>query len=82
MPRPGDGGAFRYVGRSYDPTAEGDKYPVSTTPYECEPGTGEALYLARECRDGALVPADKATADALGLALKDPKPARVAKDGS
>ena len=61
------GNPARFVGRTFDPDLLG--YPASSDPHECESGTGEALYLIREVKDGALIPADKETAAACGVAF-------------
>lgn len=75
MARPNGGGAFRYVGRVFDPSAPDEKYPVSSTPYECESDTGEANYLIRCCRDRDLLPADEATARVCGVPFSKSKSA-------
>lgn len=80
MPRPSPGTPFRFVGRRHDPNDPGDKYPATTEPYECDHDTGEALYLAREVRDGTLRPADAETARACGVDFEDAD--ESAKDGS
>lgn len=81
MARPQAGGAFRYVGREFDPNAAGEKYPVSKTPYECDSDSPEGAYLAKCCREGDLIPADDATAKACGVPLPKAAP-KSAKDGS
>lgn len=84
LPRQAIGGLHRYVGRAYDASAPGgEHYPPTKEPYECEAGTGEAVYLARAVKDGDLIVADKATADALGVPFDGPKATpKPAKDGS
>lgn len=79
MSRPQPGGAFRYVGRTFDASAPGHSV-VSRDAYECDAESGEGAYLAKCCREGDLIAADEATAKFCGVKAKGA--AKVAKDNS
>lgn len=65
-------GVPEHVVREHTPAISGD-------PHECDLGSGEAEYCAAQARAGHLAPADKATADAIGVPL--PVPVKTSQKG-
>lgn len=63
----------RRIGRKFNP--ETKAYDLSK-PYECEDGTREAARCRKFLIRGDVVPADKATADALGVPFATVEPAQ------
>lgn len=62
----------RYVGRKFQPAADGKpaSHPATEKPYEVDSSGQEGRRLKRVCRrDGSLYPADAATAKACGVEL-------------
>lgn len=60
------GQVARFVGREWSESIHG--FPAASEPYECDSETDECRRLLKIARrDGALLPADQATADAIGV---------------
>jgi hypothetical protein len=63
------GSPARYYGREFD--GETRSYPASAEPFEVDSDSDHGLKCAKHCRKGALWPADKATAAAIGAEFVD-----------
>lgn len=77
------GAAARYYGYTFDPSVAGEfKYSLSKEAFAVPEGGEDADKCAKACRKGALMPADEATASAVGVPFKAAKRAAESKGSS